>query len=313
MLKRVLVCAVLLIMVWTIALAEDLPEQSVASETEEPDSAKVVILNMENCEDLWDLTTDEYPSAEKMSAFSSKYAGQMISIDGFIYDFEQYGKSIRVQIGDHEEGTYTPAPLFKFERVSPNDLGLEGSQFPEFVQKYGSNVRIVGRVKKYDSAYRSIVLEPVFIEDRDALTEESVSLFDELDTSMYVTLEKGQKGDDVKALQQRLKDLYYLDSKVDGSYGNITKSAVEKFQVAAELEVTGIADPITQAILFSDKAPEAKLNVSCASIIIGSSARTTWYVDGMEFTLTGNKTKTVKTLWGTYRFDAYGNYEKIEK
>lgn len=134
-----------------------------------------------------------------------------------------------------------------------------------------------------------------------------------LDTSAYVLLEKGDKGDDVKALQQRLIDLYYLDGKADGSYGNNTKAAVEKFQQAIKVEVTGIADPTTQAVLFSDNAPEATLSISSSSMVIGSNATTSWYVDGQEFTLKNSQTKTIKTVWGTYKFDAYGEYEKIEE
>ena len=41
----------------------------------------------------------------------------------------------------------------------------------------------------------------------------------------------GAKGEDVKRLQQRLKDLGYLDGKVDGQYGGGTKRAVIAFQL----------------------------------------------------------------------------------
>ena len=71
----------------------------------------------------------------------------------------------------------------------------------------------------------------------------------------YETLEKGSKGDEVKALQQRLVDLYWLDGSVDGDYGNKTKDAVERFQQKAGLTATGIADGKTQARLFADDAP----------------------------------------------------------
>ena len=91
----------------------------------------------------------------------------------------------------------------------------------------------------------------------------------------------------------------------------MTETAVKKFQKAAELDATGIADPETQALLFSEDAPEAKLSISCSSIVIGSSATTSWYVDGNEFTLRNSETRTLYTAWGTYKFDAFGNYEKI--
>ena len=135
----------------------------------------------------------------------------------------------------------------------------------------------------------------------------------ELDLSQYTILQNGSHGDEVKALQKRLIELKYLsEGSADGSFGNKTENAVKKFQGKADLDATGIADPETQAILFSDDAPEATLSISYSSIVIGSSATTSWYVDGKEFTLRNSETKTVQTAWGTYVFDAFGNYEKIE-
>ena len=130
---------------------------------------------------------------------------------------------------------------------------------------------------------------------------------------VYAVLEKGSKGDEVKALQQRLIELYWLtDSTADGDYGNKTKNAVERFQEAVALPITGIADQATQTRLFSNDAPEAELEIYRSSVVIGSNATTVWTVNGQEFTLRGNKTKIVKTPWGSYKFDAFGNVEKID-
>ena len=73
-----------------------------------------------------------------------------------------------------------------------------------------------------------------------------------------VTLQKGDKGDKVKDLQQRLIDLNYLDGKADGDYGGKTQSAVQQFQAVVGLEATGIADEATQNALFASSAPKAK-------------------------------------------------------
>ena len=67
----------------------------------------------------------------------------------------------------------------------------------------------------------------------------------------------GSSGDDVKEMQQRLADLGFLNSEPDGGYGKVTKAAVEQFQQAAGLEVTGNADSQTLSILYSDGAPHA--------------------------------------------------------
>ena len=71
----------------------------------------------------------------------------------------------------------------------------------------------------------------------------------------YTTLANGSEGMAVTKLQQRLADLGYLNSEIDGDFGKKTKTAVQLFQQTAGLEVTGIADANTQMILFSADAP----------------------------------------------------------
>ncbi|MBR2571455.1 MAG: peptidoglycan-binding protein [Clostridia bacterium] len=72
----------------------------------------------------------------------------------------------------------------------------------------------------------------------------------------YKTLSRGMRNSkEVKALQKQLKLLGWFNSKIDADYGQITVTAIKKFQQAAGLEVTGIADPQTQALLYSDNAP----------------------------------------------------------
>ncbi|MBR2572232.1 MAG: peptidoglycan-binding protein [Clostridia bacterium] len=75
----------------------------------------------------------------------------------------------------------------------------------------------------------------------------------------YKALEKGSKGDDVKALQKRLIELNYLSGTADGSFGGKTASAVSLFQTTAGLTATGIADAETQEALFASDAPKAKV------------------------------------------------------
>lgn len=73
----------------------------------------------------------------------------------------------------------------------------------------------------------------------------------------YAALQKGSKGEDVRRLQQRLKDLGYLSGSVDGDFGKGTAGAVSAFQKAAGLAETGVADDATQKALFADDAPHA--------------------------------------------------------
>ena len=64
----------------------------------------------------------------------------------------------------------------------------------------------------------------------------------------------GAKGDEVTRLQQRLKDLGYLNGKVDGQYGGGTKRAVIAFQRRNGLTTDGVAGQETQAKLYAEEA-----------------------------------------------------------
>ena len=64
----------------------------------------------------------------------------------------------------------------------------------------------------------------------------------------------GAKGDEVKKLQQRLKDLGYLDGKVDGQFGGGTKRAVIAFQRKNNLDTDGVAGQETLTKLYSADA-----------------------------------------------------------
>ncbi len=69
----------------------------------------------------------------------------------------------------------------------------------------------------------------------------------------YTTLQYGSKGDAVRRLQNALKNLKYNVS-ADGDYGALTQMAVKAFQQCNDLVANGIADPTTQALLYSGKA-----------------------------------------------------------
>lgn len=77
---------------------------------------------------------------------------------------------------------------------------------------------------------------------------------DEADTVTYKALQYGSKGDSVKRLQQRLKELGYLSGKVDGIYGNATVKAVKAFEKAYGQKQTGIASVGMQKHLYADDA-----------------------------------------------------------
>ncbi len=76
------------------------------------------------------------------------------------------------------------------------------------------------------------------------------------------TLQKGDKGDAVKTLQKRLKELGYYTLSPDGEYGYRTVEAVKAFQKKNGLTADGVAGPTTQAKLNSSSAISANTTTS---------------------------------------------------
>lgn len=86
----------------------------------------------------------------------------------------------------------------------------------------------------------------------DKTTEE-----EKADTSSVI-LQKGSQGEEVKALQERLKELGFFDDDTTEYFGSYTESCLIEFQKAAGLDATGIYDKETQSVLMSDDAPSIK-------------------------------------------------------
>ncbi len=72
------------------------------------------------------------------------------------------------------------------------------------------------------------------------------------------TVREGDKGDDVKTVQQRLKDLGYYTGKIDGKFESGTVKALKAFQKKGGLKQDGVCGTITRAALFGVNAPYAK-------------------------------------------------------
>jgi len=66
----------------------------------------------------------------------------------------------------------------------------------------------------------------------------------------YKMLQVGDRGDDVRAMQEKLAEYGYLDGEIDGAYGNQTRRAVEAFQYQHGLSVDGIAGRHTLTVLY---------------------------------------------------------------
>lgn len=70
---------------------------------------------------------------------------------------------------------------------------------------------------------------------------------------------KGDQGDAVKSLQQRLKDLGYYTGSVDGDYGGGTQEAIRLFQSQNSLTVDGVCGSATMAAIFASNAPPVQV------------------------------------------------------
>ena len=80
----------------------------------------------------------------------------------------------------------------------------------------------------------------------------------------YTTITTGSSSSNVTALQSALQATGYYSGSVDGSYGSGTEAAVEAYQRAAGLRVTGMAGPTTQRLLYggtSESGSYSKLEV----------------------------------------------------
>lgn len=81
------------------------------------------------------------------------------------------------------------------------------------------------------------------------LTIISVSALAGVETAETALLKSGSSGSDVKAVQNKLIELGYLNDKADGIYGSKTTEAVKKFQAAKGLAVDGIVGEKTAGAL----------------------------------------------------------------
>ena len=72
----------------------------------------------------------------------------------------------------------------------------------------------------------------------------------------YTKLSVGSRGEDVRALQKRLKELGYPVGSIDGVFGSNTKLGVRYFQDAMGTNQDGVATSTLQQKLYATSAPE---------------------------------------------------------
>ncbi len=106
-------------------------------------------------------------------------------------------------------------------------------------------------MRKFAALLALLMLLPcaaALAEGEVVLTDDSAATVEEVVSGR--ALQYGDEGDDVLSLQRRLTDLFYYTGNLSGRYREGTRAAVKDFQEDFGLEVTGMADAETQALLY---------------------------------------------------------------
>ncbi|GGH76448.1 cell wall-associated NlpC family hydrolase [Pullulanibacillus pueri] len=127
-------------------------------------------------------------------------------------------------------------------------------------------------------------------------------------------LHYGESDSSVKALQDKLQDLNYYKSTIDGIYGNQTRSAVRSFQGDNNLAVDGIAGPNTLGKLFSAKVSTQKVSndvTLTTNLKYGDRGQA---VKDLQSTLNnlGYHAGTVDGIFGSTTLNAVKSFQKAQ-
>lgn len=149
-----------------------------------------------------------------------------------------------------------------FDESLRNVLKIHGKDVDALIEKYGS-LEQVFRKETWGSEYLKEALA--------GINSELVDL-----TGVKEDLKMGSTGEDVKKIQQALKDAGYqcgefgeqLDG-VDGIIGKVTENSIKAFQKAKGLQVTGIIDKETLRALEEANKKTIKLQENIDDLVKG--------------------------------------------
>lgn len=85
------------------------------------------------------------------------------------------------------------------------------------------------------------------------------------------SLKRGMRNDEVRELQEKLKQAGFSPGAIDGHFGRATEAALRAFQASEGLLVDGIAGPQTLASLAADIEPDPPLAI--ANVTVGQVAK----------------------------------------
>ena len=142
---------------------EDNPNKPAESEepnsTTEPATEPVENLTVENCPDLAALLALRDPGDPSVSAFASKYSGQVIEFDGCVMNMQHHGDfntrwDVLLGAGDYDENSAL-GPNFRLTDVAFYEMNVSGGDSVYA----GLNVHVVAEVGGYNSSSQLFELE----------------------------------------------------------------------------------------------------------------------------------------------------------
>ena len=114
-----------------------------------------------------------------------------------------------------------------------------------------------GNMPLADDAWDEAQLQQMSADELKALRSRIDDRLRALGEYPFVKLAEGSKGDEVSALQWRLKELGYFPQDVDGRYRTTTVNAMKAFEKAMGLKRDGTASIEDQIALFASTAQAA--------------------------------------------------------
>ena len=174
-----------------------------------------------------------------------------------------------------------------FDKSLRNVLKIHGKDVDALIEKHGS-LEQVFRKETWGSEYLKEALA--------GINSELVDL-----TGVKEGLKMGSTGEDVKKIQQALKDAGYQCGEfgdqlngVDGIIGKVTENSIKAFQKAKGLQVTGIIDKETLKALEEANKKTIKLEGSIDDLVKGISE-----LGGREVAIEGLKNifESLKTIF----------------
>ena len=233
----------------------------------------------------------------KMTAYSDTWCQ--------IKSGSKIGYVLRSEVSLQKIAAATPAPTATPVAVSMTKCDKTGYAVSDGVKVYaepdtGSNVlsklskntavNVVGYSEKWCQVKNGKYIG--YVQQSDLSDSEIVDL--------PSSLSYGDKGDAVKLMQTRLKELGYFNGTIGGNYLEQTRSAVAVFQKQNGLTSNGEADSKTLTLMFSDKAVKydaSKVEKSEGSTASGPSnalvQEMDWWSSGIQQIFARGTTATV--------------------